>query len=360
MKQDCTTPQSTADETKGTPNPNSQHSPKGTHVTDSSKQHEPAVDSYPEKPTPWCYLFVHHKKVAAFEQRLIADGITHFVHTSVKYVHKRGSDNDYRKVVCQTVSGLIFLKGQPACLQQYLDQHFPNHHLCRNCSTGKVAEIPNRQMEPFMRVAKADPDRIRFLLRPFEYYSQNRTLLRITTGDYAGLEGYVIRIARDRKLVMDVGGISVAIGGVHAEHFEEVDKNQGTKKERQIFYKRNLQERHAFIDRYFHQVNTPGEAAAQADTIDTLRLQALADLQRGELDAKDVYATLCFAIEEIGYYYAPFFDSRATMLRPVFDAGSRVMDDIQHLIANRQFGDDTRQRLEAEYQTLLTTYGYLF
>lgn len=75
-----------------------------------------------------------------------------------------------------------------------------------------------------MRVSETEPDRLRFLLRPFVYYAQNRTLLRIVSGDYAGLEGYVIRIARDRRLVMDVGGMAVAISNVHAERFEEVDK----------------------------------------------------------------------------------------------------------------------------------------
>lgn len=92
-----------------------------------------------------------------------------------------------------------------------------------------MAEIPNSRMEPFMRVAQTDPDRIRFLLRPFIYYSNNRTLLRIVSGDFAGLEGYVIRIARDRKIVIDVGGMGVAIGGIHAERFEEVGKNETTK-----------------------------------------------------------------------------------------------------------------------------------
>lgn len=81
-----------------------------------------------------------------------------------------------------------------------------------------------------MRVAETEPERLRFLLRPFVYYSKNRTKLRIVTGKYAGLEGYVIRIARDRKLVMDVGGMAVALSGIHAERFEEVNKNEADKK----------------------------------------------------------------------------------------------------------------------------------
>ena len=100
-----------------------------------------------------------------------------------------------------------------------------------------------------MRIAETDPARIRFLLRPFDYYAQNRTLLRITTGEYAGLEGSVIRIARDRKLVMDVGGMSIAISGIHAERFEEVDKSPVAPSSAPAFYQRNLHERNAIDDR---------------------------------------------------------------------------------------------------------------
>ena len=57
--------------------------------------------------------------------------------------------------------------------------------------------------------------------------------------------------------------MAVALSGVHAERFEEVNKNETNKKERELFYKRNLHERNAFIDRYFHQVKTADLPSAQ-------------------------------------------------------------------------------------------------
>ena len=183
-----------------------------------------------------------------------------------------------------------------------------------------------------MRVAETEPERLRFLLRPFVYYSKNRTLLRIVTGEYAGLEGYVIRIARDRKLVMDVGGMAVALSCVHAERFEEVNKNEADKKERELFYKRNLHERNAFIDRYFHRVKTAQEVAAQVENIEILRLQTLADVRDKKLDLKDAYDTFYFMIEEIGYYYAPFIDYFKDELRPIFEAGRTVKEEIEKAI----------------------------
>ena len=212
-----------------------------------------------------------------------------------------------------------------------------------------------------MRVSETEPERLRFLLRPFVYYSKNRTKLRIVTGEYAGLEGYVIRIARDRKLVMDVGGMAVAISGIHAERFEEVHKNEADKKERELFYKRNLHERNAFIDRYFHRVKTAQEAVAQAENIEILRLQTLTDVRDKKLDLKDAYATFCFIIEEIGYYYAPFIHSLKNQFKPIFLSGRAVMEEIAKTITKFKTSDiELHNRCETEFEALQNNYGYLF
>lgn len=308
--------------------------------------------------TSWSYLFVHNRKVKSIEQQLQQDGIPHFVHKTIKYLPRRSNHGGMRHVEAPSVSGLIFLQGSPRQLQAYLDEHLPLHKLCKNCSTGRVATIPCNQMEPFMRVSETEPDRLRFLLRPFVYYAQNRTLLRIVSGDYAGLEGYVIRIARDRRLVMDVGGMAVAISNVHAERFEEVDKN-GDAKNRATFYKRNLHERHAFIDTFFHQVKTAQEVAAQTENIKMLLRQTHADVLSKRLDIKDAFSTFYFMIEEIGYYYAPFLDYVKDDLQPIIDAGRKVMQEIAR-IASTFKDEDQRQRYEAEYEELRTNYGYVF
>lgn len=304
MKQDCTISQPTADETNCFQTSESNEFPEGTHVSEPDELTGSAIEKCPQvnkraeteegngsipevspsnddkgNCTSWSYLFVHNQKVKSIEEQLKKEGITHFVHKTIKYVPRHRNKGGMREVETPSVSGLIFLQGNPEILQDYLDQNIKPYKLCKNCSTGKVATIPCNQMEPFMRVAETEPERLRFLLRPFVYYSKNRTLLRIVTGEYAGLEGYVIRIARDRKLVMDVGGMAVALSGVHAERFEEVNKNETDKKECELFYKRNLHERNAFIDRYFHQVKNAQEVSAQVENIEILRIQTLADVR---------------------------------------------------------------------------------
>ena len=77
-------------------------------------------------------------------------------------------------------------------------------------------------MRPFMRLLETDPERIRFLVHRLEYYAQNNVRVRILTGTLAGFEGYIVRIDRDRRLVMNIGDLTVAIANIHCETFEEV------------------------------------------------------------------------------------------------------------------------------------------
>ena len=220
--------------------------------------------------------------------------------------------------------------------------------------------IPDSQMQPFMRVSETSPERIRFLLHPFHYYARNRILLRITTGELAGLEGCVIRIDRDRRLVMDVGGISVAISGVHAEKFEEVEPYKDMLKYEHIFYQRNLHERQALIDRYFHPVKNAQEVKAQAESIDYLRSYVISEMDAGRMNIYEAWSIFSFVIEEIGYYYAPFADQFKESLDPIMLHGGKVLQEMERIIQSTRIGGDTKCRYENEYAELMAKYEYLF
>lgn len=180
MKPDGTSSFSTADEKLV--------SPEGNHVTEQENKSGSEVKKcHQSDETTWSYLFVHHNKVKGMEAQLTKDGITYFVHKTIRYFKKMGKQKVQHKEI-PTVSGLVFFQGHPKEIQAYLDNYFPYAHLCKNCSTGKVAQIPDSQMRPFMRVNETEPERIRFLLKPFHYYARNRILLRITSGELAGLK----------------------------------------------------------------------------------------------------------------------------------------------------------------------------
>ncbi len=335
-------------------------SQKGKNVTEQEKKSGSEIKNYPKSDgTSWSYAFVHNSKVKGMEEQLASDNITYFVHKTVRYFKKADKQKVQQKEV-PTVSGLVFLKGSPEAIQAYLNNTFPQVYLCKNCSTGRVAQIPDSQMQPFMRITEVSPARIRFLLHPFHYYARNRILLRITTGELAGLEGYIIRIDRDRRLVMNIGGLSVAISGVHAEHFEEVEQASTSPAGENILYQRNLQERQALIDRYFHPVKDDKDVAAQAENIDYLRRYALDELAHNRININDVWKIYSFIIEEIGYYYSPFIEQFKESLAPIMHEGSKILKEMECIIESTHITTDEKSRYEADYQRIFSQYEYLF
>lgn len=161
MKPDGTNSFSTADEKLV--------SPEGNHVTEPDAKTGSAIKKcHQSNGTTWSYVFVHNGKVKKMEEWLEKDKITYFVHKTVRYFKKLGKQKVQHREI-PTVSGLVFFQGSPVEIQAYLDEYFPNARLCKNCSTGKVAEIPDSQMQPFMRITETSPERIRFLLHPYHF-----------------------------------------------------------------------------------------------------------------------------------------------------------------------------------------------
>lgn len=146
-----------------------------------------------------------------------------FIHQTYQYCYKNEAEKKgVKKILEPSVSGLVFLQGTVKGIQEFLKQYFPQYHLVNDCSTGKPASIRDTIMQPFMNVMHTHPEQITFLRDPFEKFSRDHVKLRVLTGPFAGYEGYIVRIDRDRQLVFDFGGYAVALRGVHNEDFEEV------------------------------------------------------------------------------------------------------------------------------------------
>ena len=173
---------------------------------------------------PWGYVNLHYRRATTFRDQVEAldEGIKCFVHTTVQ--HKKDGHGVKSKEV-PTVSGLVFLQGDTQRLQQFLKEHFEGVRLAFDRATGRPAVISDAQMRPFMAIAGNDPTRVRVLEHSIEHYAAGNVKLRVLTGPLAGQEGYLVRMARDRKLVMAIGGMTVAIGNVHKEEFEPVEQS---------------------------------------------------------------------------------------------------------------------------------------
>ena len=224
MTQDCSHSSSTANVI---PYKNKQL-PKGIHIVEADNSSASKKKDVPESEAdeaPWGYLSLHHFIARNFDKQLQTSHLEGgfvprcFIHRTVTYKHK-ANGNGIVKEEKPTVSGLVFLQGETKKLQIFLQTNFPQYHLVNNCATGKPASIPNSIMKPFMTVMKTEPENITFLHDPFIKFAHDHVRLRVLTGLFAGQEGYIVRIMRNRRLVMDLGGYAVAISNVHNEDFE--------------------------------------------------------------------------------------------------------------------------------------------
>lgn len=377
-----------------------------------------AIHDQSQAPAPWSYLFIRNRDAENFSLKAETEGgFKTFVHRTIitdapgKTSKVKSEDQNSGKPTegRPTISGLIFIQGKTKVIKKYLWERFPQYHLVNDCSTRKAAVIPDSVMQPFMRIANTDPSRIRFLVNPLTHYAEGNTLVEIMTGPLAGLQGYIIRIDRDRKLVIGVGDMTVAIGGVHKENFEKVEEvaravNIRQRARRQA-EQRRLREgievnvnadvapqppdsdrnsceelrlasgkkpRTAMpdpdprlltpiqqkVDTAFFTPETFNDILVITTNIELWTERARRLIQAGNLaDASEI---LTFLLEEIGYWFTNIYKKKSIDLTPVKRAGNNAYKTALTILDNKHLPERTRQDLETNLDSQILRHGYLF
>lgn len=394
--------------------------------TPASTDMEPTRDRS-QAPVPWSYLFIRKRDAEYFSLKAETEGgFRTFIHRTIV------TDASGKPTKCKpngsaqdreasngttegrpTISGLLFIQGKTKVIRKYLWERFPQYHLVNDCSTRKAAVIPDSVMQPFMRIANTDPSRIRFLVNPLTHYAEGNTLVEIMTGPLAGLQGYIIRIDRDRKLVIGVGDMTVAIGGVHKENFEKVEEvaravNIRQRARRQA-EQRRLRERievnvnadvnadvapqppdsdrnsceelrsasgkkprtampdpdprlltpiQQKVDTAFFTPETFNDILVITTNIELWTERARRLIQAGNLaDASEI---LTFLLEEIGYWFTNIYKKKSIDLTPVKKAGNNAYKTALTILDNKHLPERTRQDLETNLDSQMLRHGYLF
>lgn len=358
-----------------------------------------AIHHQSQAPVPWSYLFIRKRDAEYFSLKAETEGgFRTFIHRTIitdasgkpTKGKPNGSAQDRDGTTATaiegrpTISGLIFIQGKTKVIRKYLWERFPQYHLVNDCSTRKAAVIPDSVMQPFMRIAGTDPSRIRFLVNPLTHYAEGNTLVEIMTGPLAGLQGYIIRIDRDRKLVIGVGDMTVAIGGVHKENFEKVEEvaravNIRQRARRQA-EQRRLRERievnvnadvasqppdprlltpiQQKVDTAFFTPETFNDILVITTNIELWTERARRLIQAGNLaDASEI---LTFLLEEIGYWFTNIYKKKSIDLTPVKKAGNNAYKTALTILDNKHLPERTRQDLETNLDSQMLRHGYLY
>lgn len=365
--------------------------------TPASTDMKPTRDKS-QVPVPWSYLFIRKRDAEYFSLKAETEGgFRTFIHRTIVTDASGKSEKGKPNGSAQdreasngategrpTISGLIFIQGKTKVIKRYLWKRFPQYHLVNDCSTRKAAVIPDSVMQPFMRIANTYPSRIRFLVNPLTHYAEGNTLVEIMTGPLAGLQGYIIRIDRDRKLVIGVGDMTVAIGGVHKENFEKVEEvaravNTRQRARRQA-EQRRLRERievnvnadvalqppdprlltpiQQKVDTAFFTPETFNDILVITTNIELWTERARRLMQAGNLvDASEI---LTFILEEIGYWFTNIYKKKSIDLTPVKKAGNKAYKTALTILDNKHLPERTRQNLETNLDSQMLRHGYLY
>lgn len=359
-----------------------------------------AIHDQSQAPAPWSYLFIRKRDAEYFSLKAETEGGSRtFIHRTIitdesgKSAKGKPNDSAQDREASNgttegrpTISGLIFIQGKTKVIRKYLWERFPQYHLVNDCSTRKAAVIPDSVMQPFMRIANTDPSRIRFLVNPLTHYAEGNTLVEIMTGPLSGLQGYIIRIDRDRKLVIGVGDMTVAIGGVHKENFEKVEEvaravNIRQRARRQAEPRRlregiganvnvnadvasqppdprlltPIQQK---VDTAFFTPETFNDILVITTNIELWTERARRLIQAGNLaDASEI---LTFLLEEIGYWFTNIYKKKSIDLTPVKKAGNKAYKTALTILDNKHLPERTRQDLETNLDSQMLRHGYIF
>lgn len=367
--------------------------------TPASTDREPTRDRS-QVPVPWSYLFIRKRDAEYFSLKAETEGgFRTFIHRTIVTDASGKSEKGKPNGSAQdreasngttegrpTISGLIFIQGKTKVIKKYLWERFPQYHLVNDCSTRKAAVIPDSVMQPFMRIANTDPSRIRFLVNPLTHYAEGNTLVEIMTGPLAGLQGYIIRIDRDRKLVIGVGDMTVAIGGVHKENFEKVEEVARAVNTRQRARRQAEQEKRRLregieanvnadvalqppdprlltpiqqkVDTAFFTPETFNDILVITTNIELWTERARRLIQAGNLaDASEI---LTFLLEEIGYWFTNIYKKKSIDLTPVKKAGNNAYKTALTILDNKHLPERTRQDLETNLDSQMLRHGFLF
>ena len=322
---------------------------------------DPEVKKYTgnKEITSWCYLFIHHAKVETVSKKLQTEQYRIFVHKSI--VYKRGNKR-IKKEEQATISGLVFIQGDANRIQKFLKENFFNLYLVKDCSTGEIAAIPDSVMQPFMRVSEVTPTRIRFMPHSFDYYSVGNPLVRITSGILSGLEGYRIRISRDKCLVTSIGGMTVAIGGIYKESFENLDeyvrlRRKQLEKIRQSSYVTftPLQKE---IDGCFFTPQNQLDIMGMAENLTPWVTRMKSDMVKKNFD--EAVEIAFFLLEETGSYFRSiYYDSHIGDMKDMMIICEKADQILVSVINCMDISVDLKEIVETGRESLAIRYPFL-
>lgn len=145
------------------------------------------------------------------EKLLVQAGVTYYLPTHC--VEKLNSEGTEMVLVEEVaIQNLVFI--QCDHVEPIIRQVDGLRAPLLDTMTGEPAQITNEEMELFVRLLQCAREQVKLLHDPIAKFVHHPKV-RVKAGLFEGVVGYVVRILRDRKFVISLGTMALAISGIH-------------------------------------------------------------------------------------------------------------------------------------------------
>ena len=181
------------------------------------------------KKLSWYPMRVTYSQELKVKTRLDEEGIENFLPMSFQLVDTNG---DRRRCLVPAIHNLIFVHSTQERITQlkmFNKAFAPLRYIMVPQSLGSVKQevlkVRDREMDNFLRVASVTDDRVMFLDWSTVMETINHRVM-VVDGPFAGVEGIIMRIRKNKHVVVKLKGIAaVAITFVPPAFLKLLDKN---------------------------------------------------------------------------------------------------------------------------------------
>lgn len=169
----------------------------------------------------WYAIRVTYGRELKFEKMLQEAGFETFVAMCRKKVVRGGHQVT---VTAPAVSNLCFVNTEKADLDAFMKpmgEACPARYIWDK-ATGRPVVVPQKAMEDFITVSRIMADDVLYL-KDITAKLREGQKVRITDGPFKGVEGTVLRIKRERRVVVELPGmLAVATTFIHPRNLEMI------------------------------------------------------------------------------------------------------------------------------------------
>lgn len=168
----------------------------------------------------WFVVYKSGLSGPKFKEHLDLYDLEYFIPTILKEETSRDGKKMTRTEV-PAISNLVFIRTGKD-IRKIIEEVDCLRAPFKDYATGQPAIVEDDEMAQFMAVINAHQEKVKILRDPFSKFAPMQKV-RVRGGQFEGMEGRIVRIQRDRQLVISLGTMAVAITGIHHSLLEPID-----------------------------------------------------------------------------------------------------------------------------------------